>query len=395
MALLRKLIYILIVLFPILEVGKISYSNGVSFTINDILVGTVACCYALFVLIRKRSISGKMLKTISVFFTVCILSIIFNLNNYSLTSIAVSSLYLLRWIAYSLIYFAIVEQPENVKIKLSKMLFLSGTIIIVLGFLQFIFYKNLGNLFYLGWDNHLYRLFSTFLDPNFAGIFFSVFTVYILGYLLNEKNKIRKIFYLILALFSVGSVILTYSRSALLSLIVSVFLFLILVKKIRNFLPFLILLAVIIFSSPKIFQTEGTNFFRSASTMERAKSINIAKEIFIKNPIIGVGFDTYRYAQFKYGFLKGDKWIVTHSGSGADNSYLLVLATTGIIGFVSYLILLRQMYLVGYDSKAKRFKIVFVSSLTGVLVSALFINSLFYPPIMLWLWVILGITENN
>jgi O-antigen ligase len=238
------------------------------------------------------------------------------------------------------------------------------------------------------------------MDPNFAGIFFSIFTVYVFGFLIEEKERTKKLFYSTLALLSFTAVVLTYSRSALICLVISIFIFLALHKKAKYALLFLLFLVLAVCFSPKVFQTEGTNLFRSVSTYERIKSAGIAAEVFKRNPIFGVGFDAYRYAQYKYGYISGSKWMTSHSGSGADNSYLFLLATTGIIGFAIYALFLRQIYLGVLNKKKEnaknnRWTVVCVSSLSGVLVSAFFINSLFYPPIMLWLWILIGITESN
>jgi O-antigen ligase len=400
MALLKILIYTLIIIFPLLEVGKISFPNSVSISVNDALVSIVFICFLALVAFGKIKTKGRLFKPIVVFFTVGLASLLINIPNYKLDQIAVSSLYLLRWIAYSSLYLVVINLHTNDKKYLTKLLFISGCIILFLGILQFVFYQNLGNLFYLGWDIHLYRLFSTFFDPNFAGAFFSIFTVYMLGYLLHEKNRAKRFYIWALALLSVLAVVLTYSRSSLVALGVSIFIFLALIRKGKYILLFLLLLAIIILSSPKIFQTEGTNLFRSYSSIERVKNSKVAFDIFQRSPIIGVGFNTYRYAQYEYGYLKGDKWAITHSGSGADNSYLFILATTGVIGFVAYLMLLSRTYSVirGKNIKSKknnRWVIVSLSSMSGILISSLFINSLFYPPLMLWMWILIGITESS
>jgi O-antigen ligase len=393
MALLKKLTYLLLILFPLLELARVNLIRSVSVSLNDLLVIVIFLVFLALVCLKKIKIKGKLLFQIIGFFIVCFVSLLVNVFNFSIIHILVSSLYLFRWIAYSALYLTISNQSIAVKKTISKILLFVGSIILLLGFLQYIFYQDLGNLYYLGWDKHLYRLFGTFLDPNFAGIFFSIFTVFVLGYLLEEKDTKKKVFYSILSLLSVVAVVFTYSRTALFSLIVSILVFLVMSKKIKNFLIFIPFLILIIVSSPKIFQTEGTNLFRSVSSIERLKSIERAGKIFVGNPVLGVGFDTYRYAQYKYGFISGAKWETSHSGSGADNSYLFILATTGIIGFITYAALIRKIFLV--TSRDRRWKIVALSSLIGLLTSALFINSLFYPPLMLWFWVLLGITESS
>ena len=108
---------------------------------------------------------------------------------------------------------------------IAKKLMVSGAIFIVFGYIQYLFYSNLRNLYYLGWDDHLYRLFSTFLDPNFAGIFLVLILLLTVQYFfLERKTKIK----IVIAMFSVLALIalyLTYSRSAFISMVLGVSIF--------------------------------------------------------------------------------------------------------------------------------------------------------------------------
>ena len=109
-----------------------------------------------------------------------------------------------------------------------------------------------------------------------------------------------------------------------------------------------------------------------------------------------MGFNAYRYAQNKYANLTDAKWQTTHSGAGTDNSFLFVLATTGILGFLAYVYLLSNIFILGKSKLRKNlFSAVLIASLTGLLVNSLFINSLFYVYILEWIWISVAITENS
>lgn len=395
MALLKYIIYLLLIVFPILEIGKISFSNGVSLSINDALVGIIFVFFLTLLVFKKINLKGQLKSPIFLFFIAGFFSLVINLFNFNLSQIMVSSLYLLRWISYSFIYFSIIQSSKKTKKKISNLLFVSGLVVLFFGFIQYVFYQDLKNLFYLGWDEHLYRLFGGFFDPNFAGIFLSLFAVYVLGFLLKEKRFNVKIFYSFVILFSLLAIVLTYSRTALLTLAVCVLTFLFLSKKIKLFFVFFFSLVFFIAISPKAFQTEGTNLFRTASSYQRLESMNNAIEIFKKNPVLGVGFNTYRYSQNKYGYLTDIKWEISHSGAGVENSYLFILATTGILGALVYINLLRKIFISARKTKDDIGKNVLISSLFGLLASALFINSLLYPPLMLWTWFLVGVTESS
>src|SRR5258708_13426785 len=101
----------------------------------------------------------------------------------------VSFLYLLRWVSFMSIFFAVIQLDQKFKKKIIWLLFADGLLIALIGFLQFFFYPSLSNLFYLGWDNHLYRLFSSFLDPNFFFAFFLLYLFYLAGFLFTRDKK--------------------------------------------------------------------------------------------------------------------------------------------------------------------------------------------------------------
>jgi O-antigen ligase len=128
--------------------------------------------------------------------------------------------------------------------------------------------------------------------------------------------------FFILAVFSfldIGAIYLTYSRSALLMLVVSLFVFLWFYGMKKYLAGVFVLLLIFLFFSPKSFQTEGTNIFRIASSEARIESAKTAIEIAQKQPLFGVGFNAYRYAQNRYGYLTDKKWGETHAGAGTDN----------------------------------------------------------------------------
>ncbi|MCL6096940.1 MAG: O-antigen ligase family protein, partial [Patescibacteria group bacterium] len=196
------------------------------------------------------------------------------------------------------------------------------------------------------------------------------------------------------------AILLTYSRGGYLAFIFSIFLFFLLKRKKKEILLFLLLIVFGIFVIPKSIKSEGVVLLRTVSIKNRILSMGNAINIFSQSPFYGIGFNTYRYAQARSGSFKNDK-IVSHSGAGVDNSFIFVLATTGIIGFASYVYMWYRIILEKYHEYLRQKKlqgnlsIIFISSTVGIFISSLFINSLFYPFILEWIWILLAITENN
>lgn len=398
MAILKILFLLFILSFPLAEVGRVQFSNGVAFTLNDLLLILLILYFIAFKLVKNSRLPKYLLiKPILGFIIIAFVSLLINYFNYSLNNLFVSALYLVRFTLYASLYFIVIEFKDEFKRKIPLFLLFSGTITTILGYIQFFFYPSLKNLFYLGWDEHLYRMFSTFLDPNFAGVFFSLFFIYSLTFISkNLKDNKRLLIYSSISLLSLISVYLTYSRSGLIMLLISVLTFLLLKNKKKLVILVILLLILIIFIIPKSFKTEGTNLFRINSSTARVDSLNQAIEIFIKHPVLGVGFNAYRYAQNKYVGLNTTYWQTTHSGAGTDNSFVFVLATTGVIGFVAYLYLIYEIFkLAKLRIKKNIFAPILIASLSGLLVSSLFINGLFYVFLLEWIWILAGLTESS
>ncbi len=399
MVVLKIIFSLLILSFPIAEIGRFQFPNGVAFSINDVfLIALIICWIAYHVLNRKKINKNSLTKPILIFITVALISLVLNIANLSVTNFLISFLYLLRWIMYALLFFIVRGFNKEFRNKIPYLLLFSGLLVVAAGYAQYFLYPSLKNLFYLGWDEHLYRMFSSFLDPNFAGTFFVLFFIFILGLVYDFFKK--KLFLNSLVLSALGvfvliAVYLTYSRSALIMLILSTATFLFLIGRKKMIALSIVLLLLIIFIIPKSFQTEGTNLFRTFSSQQRIESSQVALRIFQSSPVFGVGFNAYRYAQNKYG-LNNKIWQITHSGAGTDNSFLFVLATTGIVGLGAYTYLLYNLFLLAKKNlKNNVFSIIFFSSLAGLIFNSLFINSLFYVFILEWIWIMASLIENK
>ena len=336
--------------------------------------------------------------------TMCI-SLLLNIKNFSGSEVFIAFSYTLRWILYASLYFIVKSFSDKFKEKIIYLLLGLGAVIIFLGFIQYFFYTSLRNLYYLGWDEHMYRMFSTFLDPNFAGSFFVLYLIFLAGLLLfSLKNRTSQVWFIgLISIFTLISTYLTYSRSALIMLIVSSIIFLTLAKKIKWLILIISVSVLFILTSSKNWNVENINLFRIASSEARIDSAKIAIEIIKNNLFSGVGFNTYRYAQVKYGFRSPVGSTDSHADAGSDNSFLFIAATAGIAGLIFYLNLLGTILKKAYESYRnykngniqKYIGLVVLASVGGIIVDSFFVNSLFYSFVMIWLWILLGLIENS
>ena len=403
MGLLKIIFVISLLLFPFGEITRFEFGNGVAITLNDIGVGLMVIAWLILTTLNKKYKNSFLIKPILIFAGICFISLLINLRLLNLSEFLISFLYLIRWIFYAGIFFIVDAFDEKFKRKVPFFMVLSGTIIVFTGFIQYFMYPALRNLIYLGWDEHLYRMFSTFLDPNFLGAFLVLNFLFVLGLFLHYFKDIRKFGILgVLGILNLIAVFLTYSRSALVMLFVSILTFLILGKKMKTTFVIVFIFIILVVLLSKTGRSEGTNLLRSVSSEARIGSSIAALNIIKDNPILGVGFNTYRYTQYRYGIFKGDGWQNSHAAAGTDNSFLFVLATTGIIGLLSYIylwykILKKQILFINTSNNkfTKIFSAVIISSIIGIFINTLFINSLFYPFIMEWLWILIALNSSN
>jgi O-antigen ligase len=175
---------------------------------------------------------------------------------------------------------------------------------------------------------------------------------------------------------------LTYSRASWLVFLLTVFLVAYFKKSWKFLVIILALMGVTYFLLPRP-AGEGGKIERTYTVEARLINYREVLTIAKEHPLFGVGFNTYRYVQRDYGFLKPEEWQLSQAGAGADNSWLFVLATTGIFGFLSYLWLWGRAF-----KKAKK-KTIILISLLALIIHAFFLNSLFYPQIIAWIWILL------
>ena len=235
-----------------------------------------------------------------------------------------------------------------------------------MGLGQYIIYPDVRFLQVTEWDPHYFRVVGSWLDPGFTGILL-VFTLI----LLTLKPFIHKFTQYLTWSGTYLALALTYSRSSYLAFLAAMAWIAWKVKGWRFFFKMAVLLTITITILPRASGGEGVRLERTNSILARIESWKTAWGIFTKAPILGVGFNTYRYAQ--------GASLKSHAGAGADSSLLFVAATTGILGLGVYLWYLKQLFTLSTENLALE------ATLVAVLVHSLFLNSLFYPAVMVWL----------
>jgi len=331
---------------------------GIPFTVYLLDIVMILLTFSLLASSKRKEIFKTPLsKPLFIFWCVAILSLLVNLRQGIASGLPQTLLYLLRLFIYPSVYFA-GRQIGFRKIKTPVLI--SIIIVSVIGLLQYLFFPDMRFLKNLGFDDHYYRLIGSFYDPNFIGAVFCGLSLYFLS---SKKY--------LLSLPLIGLLALTFSRASYLAFVIGLFYILFTQRKIKILL-LILLLGLLVYLIPKPFG-EGVNLARTFSIFSRFNSWQQGITLFIQRPLLGWGYNTLRNAD-------GSRFQI-------DNSFIYILATTGLAGFLAIINLLRK----GFIHSSLPAKTLLVS----LFVHALFNNSLFYIWLMALLWLVLSFASEN
>jgi O-antigen ligase len=217
-------------------------------------------------------------------------------------------------------------------------------------------------------------------DHTIFGASTAILATFWLLYSLNEKMKSLKIIYFIAGLFFAAAVIFSTSRAAILSLSFFVLVSIIIFLSIRLKYIIGVLIIGIIFSfiyrnelinklysnkymshdyrNNYLEQIESSgNISSDVSNIERLNRWVSGIKMFVERPIFGFGPGTY---QFKYiPFQKKefmnrltvmDPWHVpANSGGTAHSEYILLISEMGILGLISFLLIICRLTWIAFQ----------------------------------------------
>ncbi len=380
------LVYSIFFLFSLGNIGRLSFAGQqINIYLYEILLGIY-----LLLLIWKYRLTPlkeayKKYKSILIFLAVLLLSYLLSLMSFSLSQNLISLLYFVRLIFYFFVFFylawLVIDIPTVNKKLTSGLIFFSLLTLIFSG-VQYFLYPDLRNLFYLGWDPHLYRAFGLYLDTSIAAAIYGI----LLLFLLINISKIQLAKYLKLALIVVYSLLglLTYSRGFYLAILLTLIIYLISLRKYLYIVFLLLTFFCLLFLLPKKFG-EGVNLLRTFSIVSRIQENKTAITIWQKKPIFGIGYNRIRYEKERTGFLRGEDIDTNHSAASFPSSFLIILTTGGIIGLLSFVWVLLDLARI---SQTALLLIIFT------FIFSLYDNILLHPFILFLLFAILSIERR-
>lgn len=373
----EKLIFLFLVLFPFGQIIRLNIVQPID------LVAGVSLLYVIGGKLREPKVFGPM----AAFLFAAAFSYTFSLITFESDKLYIGGLYLLRLLAYAgffLLIFNLVSKKKEFKKVLFNSLILVSAATAVFGWIQYFLYPDVTSFTVWGWDDHLYRLLGTFLDPGFTSIILVFgFLLALVLYLKTKNNRLIP-----LLAFFLLSIAFTYARAGYLALLLGSAIAFWFKRGIKLVLPIVLVFLLIIFLLPRP-ESEGVKLERLHSIYSRFENYSETIEIFKKSPLFGVGYNNLCLARQKY---LGRADFSSHACSGSDSSLLLVLATTGVIGFIIFLNLIFELVKnVGRDIYGQAF----LACLAALLLHSFFVNSLFYTWVMGFMGILLSLSFKN
>lgn len=320
----NTLFYIISFLFSFGQLGRISfYNQQINFYLYEVFLGLFIL--VLFFKYRLEPLKEvwKRYKAVFLFLTILVLSLVNGFNKYSFFENGVAFLYLVRLIFYGgFVGFVGYEVKENSNFKktLRNGILIITIMTIVTTITQYLLYPDLRNLFYQGWDPHLFRTFGVFFDTAIAG------SIYGLILLTNTNLFVKAIFLFFL--------ILSFSRGVYLGLLIAIIYLFLRKGEYKKLFLYLSIFLVFLFLAPKP-TGEGVNLVRIFSIVSRLNDYKEGISLFLKKPILGYGYNRLRYVRNIQD---------SHAGASFSSSYLTIFVSSGILGLLGILGVLGKIW---------------------------------------------------
>ncbi len=335
------------------------------------------------------------------FVTVGLASLLLNSSAMDTGGFLASAFYGVRWAGFYFLSIIVFNQSKSEKDTTLWMLAGFALLLSLAGFIQLKIMPDFTSLEDLGWDPHQNRLLSTWFDPNFVGGFLAFISPILLGAALDQKS-LRKVFIPIVGIGLIA-LVLTLSRSAYLALITAVLVFGLFrsVKLLAGLGVALLLLVAVLPTVQDRFLslvdsiasvTSDSYTLPDASSRLRFEAWDEAWQLFLEKPILGQGYNRYKYAALELGTLKD---LNIHSASGSDSSLLNILATTGLAGFFPFLSIYLLLAIQAWKHRKNGVALGFLAGLSGLFVHSIFVNSLLFPLFMVPFWISAGLLTKE
>lgn len=377
--------------------------KGVPYT--DLILVTIIFVYLINLVLSKK-VRENFIHGIINFFTekMSILMVIL------LAIMLVSTIYALdkklaltesvRFITYIFMYFIIKYEFNNKKqinTLIACYIFISF-ILCCLGVVQYFTGFALEGIFLTAYESgKSVKIAATLYNPNAYAAYLILIIFPLIMLSVYEKNKNKKILYILFSILVFTNLLMTFSRNAVLGFGLGLLVLVIiysykLIFALGGF-------GIVIFFIPSVFQRIKSVTNMSGNVI-RIKLWKTALMMIKEHPILGVGNGNYVTRYNEYIFKYKDLRYYSYRNFPAHNSYLKVQSELGIIGIASFLGILitalfriRKFYITTEDKFHKPFFMGVMASMVAFLFMNISDNLFFVPKATTYFWFLLATSE--
>lgn len=353
------------------QLVRIQLTESLAIYPHDMFIGLFTFLWGIRLLIKRRQpYTDSVINSLVVLSLWLGVTLLINSTRFGSTF---GILYYLRWLLLMSLYPTVKDlSQEGVVFKLPQLLTFVSLVQLVLGLGQYSFFPDSRFLYSFGWDDHLNRLIGAYFDPGFTGLLLLLSFIWI-----AYRKKLSW-----LGPVYITAILLTYSRASILALVMVLFMSLAIKTSFKRSLGYLVLLPLLFFMLPRQ-SGEGVNLSRTYSVESRIDSSVSSLEVFAQNPLIGIGFNNYR------NLLPTSQTEKPSHTSAPDNSYVFLLATSGVVGLGLFIYFLLCVW-----RKDDRSGEIVKLSILAISAHSFFNNSWFYAFILIWLGLVFVAVED-
>lgn len=243
------------------------------------------------------------------------------------------------------------------------------------------------------------RVTSIFSNPNTFAAFIIILIFPLLMVAIYEKNLYKRIAYSVILVLLIVNLIMTFSRSAWIGLILGLtILTIVWNKKLLGVL--VILLSIGVVASP--IRSRFLDLFSKTVNDDRIKIWKTYIQMIKDHTLLGVGngngLNMYDYYIAKYPELMYN----SHTRYPSHNSYLKVFSEIGIFGVIAFiailvvvLIIINKYYNKVNDGFMKAVYIGLFASISSICFMNLYDNLFFVPKMIMIFWILVAIGMGN
>lgn len=386
--------------------------GGAGILATDIILPIFSITWIFQKIVVDRGFpKASFIKSGGMFLLFATITLLWGSSDLPIKEIFLSSAYLLRFASFLVFGWAASDlfslfSKNGAQERFWKNFFIIASTVVFLGFIQFFLIPDISTWSTEGGlDPHTGRLLGTWLDPNFMAGFIGFVLPLLVGHWYANPQRKNKIILGILILLFLTALFLTFSRSGYVAAVVGLLVFFLW----RD--PKIILVGAIIsllgIASSERAQTRLEQLAGTVSAIVlqdtdeidptaslRMQSWERSFDLWKKYPLMGIGYNTYRYRASEEGIVDENYF----SSGGSDSTHLTILVTTGIFGFLLFL----YFYSVLFWKSFKQYRyqkneifLGFCAGLTALFIHGIFVNSLLFPFIFLPVMAVAGILDHK